>query len=236
MWPACAWRSSEACTGPWTVPLPLDEEDPRKQLFDESSVRLLTTLAASLGTALENARLFEETRRLLAETDFAAQRIAGLALTSAAHIGVLVDADGVPVRRALLWNDQRSSSEVTDLERDHGEEILCRTYQAVSTSWTLPHLLWVRRHEPDAWARTRRVLLSKDYLAAWLLLTSGSSLPRSETLSTRVALRQTYLRARFCPGYDPAIYRSRRAMPRPLPGRSSSQPPPIMGPRSCDRS
>ena len=49
------------------------------------------------------------TRRLLAETDFAAPRIAGLALTSAAHIGVLVDADAVPVRRALLWNDQRSS-------------------------------------------------------------------------------------------------------------------------------
>ena len=41
------------------------------------------------------------TRGLLAETDFAAHRIAGLALTSAAHIGVLVDADGVPVRRAL---------------------------------------------------------------------------------------------------------------------------------------
>lgn len=108
------------------------------------------------------------TRRLLAETDSAAHRIVGLALTSAAHIGVLVDADGVPVRRALLWNDQRSSSEVADLERDHGDEILRRTYQAVSTSWTLPHLLWVRRHEPDVWARTRRVLLSKDYLAAWL--------------------------------------------------------------------
>ena len=108
------------------------------------------------------------TRRLLAEADFAAHRIAGLALTSAAHIGVLVDADGVPVRRALLWNDQRSSSEVADLERDHGDEILRRTYQAVSTSWTLPHLLWVRRHEPDVWARTRRILLSKDFLAAWL--------------------------------------------------------------------
>ena len=108
------------------------------------------------------------TRRLLAETDFAAHRIAGLALTSAAHIGVLADADGVPVRRALLWNDQRSSSEVADLERDHGDEILRRTYQAVSTSWTLPHLLWVRRHEPQNWARTSRVLLSKDYLAAWL--------------------------------------------------------------------
>jgi dsDNA-specific endonuclease/ATPase MutS2 len=40
-----------------------------------------------------------------------------------------------------------------------GEEILRATYQAVSTSWTLPHLCWVRRHDPEAWARTRTVLV-----------------------------------------------------------------------------
>jgi xylulokinase len=108
------------------------------------------------------------TRRLVAETGIRAQAIAGLALTSAAHIGVLLDAQGAPVRRALLWNDQRSSGEVAELEQAHGDEILRRTYQAVSTSWTLPHLIWVRRHDPEAWGRTRRVLLSKDYLAAWL--------------------------------------------------------------------
>ena len=39
----------------------LDRED----AFSESDVRLLTTLANSMGVALENARLFEETRRLL---------------------------------------------------------------------------------------------------------------------------------------------------------------------------
>jgi GAF domain-containing protein/CheY-like chemotaxis protein len=41
----------------------------RQYAFDGNSVRLLTTLAASMGVALENARLFEETRRLLAETE-----------------------------------------------------------------------------------------------------------------------------------------------------------------------
>src|SRR6266498_2465214 len=41
----------------------------RENAFGESELRLLTTIAASLGTALENARLFDETQRLLKETE-----------------------------------------------------------------------------------------------------------------------------------------------------------------------
>jgi len=53
------------------------EDHERENAFGESELRLLTTIAASLGTALENARLFDETQRLLKETD---QRNAELAL------------------------------------------------------------------------------------------------------------------------------------------------------------
>jgi GAF domain-containing protein/CheY-like chemotaxis protein len=52
-------------------------EDVREHAFSESDARLLNTLASSMGVALENARLFDETKRLLAETD---QRAAELAL------------------------------------------------------------------------------------------------------------------------------------------------------------
>ena len=41
----------------------------REDAFSEGDVRLLGTLASSLGVALENARLFDETKRLLAETE-----------------------------------------------------------------------------------------------------------------------------------------------------------------------
>lgn len=53
--------------------------------FGESEIRLLTTIAASLGTALENARLFAETQRLLKETE---QRNAELAIINSVQEGL----------------------------------------------------------------------------------------------------------------------------------------------------
>src|SRR5574339_1259019 len=41
----------------------------RENAYGESELRLLTTIAASLGTALDNARLFDETQRLLKVTE-----------------------------------------------------------------------------------------------------------------------------------------------------------------------
>ncbi|HEV8488918.1 MAG TPA: GAF domain-containing protein [Candidatus Limnocylindrales bacterium] len=59
----------------------LDQEE----VFSEADVRLLTTLASSLAVALENARLFDETRRLLSETN---ERAAELALINDVQRGL----------------------------------------------------------------------------------------------------------------------------------------------------
>ncbi|HCR70544.1 MAG TPA: hypothetical protein DIW23_03790, partial [Anaerolineae bacterium] len=48
----------------------------RENAYGESELRLLTTIAASLGTALENARLFDETQRLLKITEERAEELA----------------------------------------------------------------------------------------------------------------------------------------------------------------
>ena len=53
--------------------------------YDESHVRLLQTLANSMSVALENARLFDETQRLLKETD---QRVAELAIINSVQQGL----------------------------------------------------------------------------------------------------------------------------------------------------
>jgi GAF domain-containing protein len=62
----------------------------REYAYGEAEVRLLTTIAASLGTALENARLFAETQRLLKETE---QRAAELAVINSIQQGVSAELD-----------------------------------------------------------------------------------------------------------------------------------------------
>ena len=57
----------------------------KEYAFSESDVRLLTTVASSMGVALENARLFDETQRLLRETE---QRAAELAVINSVQEGL----------------------------------------------------------------------------------------------------------------------------------------------------
>jgi len=65
-------------------------EDPAKDAFDEHDERLLGTLASSMGVALQNAALFDETRRLLTETD---ERAAELAIINGVQQGLAAELD-----------------------------------------------------------------------------------------------------------------------------------------------
>ena len=62
----------------------------RDNAFGESDVRLLSTVAASMGVALENARLFDETQRLLKETG---RRAAELAVINSIQEGMAAELD-----------------------------------------------------------------------------------------------------------------------------------------------
>jgi GAF domain-containing protein/CheY-like chemotaxis protein len=65
-------------------------ESPKPNLYTESDERLLSTVASSMGVALENARLFDETKRLLAETD---ERAAELAIITSVQDGLAQNLD-----------------------------------------------------------------------------------------------------------------------------------------------
>src|SRR4029077_2769221 len=62
----------------------------REHAFSESDVRLLQTLANSMSVALDNARLFDETQRLLRETE---QRNAELAIVNSVQKGLAAQLD-----------------------------------------------------------------------------------------------------------------------------------------------
>jgi xylulokinase len=94
---------------------------------------------------------------------------ASLGLTGQMHGLVLLDDSDRVLRPAILWNDQRTSAEVEEIEQAVGRERLLElTGNRALTGFTAPKLLWVRRHEPDVWAQARHMLLPKDYVRLWL--------------------------------------------------------------------
>src|SRR3954464_8280575 len=81
------------------------------------------------------------------------------------HGLVALGADDVPLRPAILWNDQRTAAECAEIEQKIGlERLIALTGNRALTGFTAPKLLWLRRHEPDVYAQIRHVLLPKDYV------------------------------------------------------------------------
>ena len=103
-------------------------------------------------------------RELLEKSGVAPEDIAAVALDAATHTAVLLDAQDRPVRNAIYWTDTRASAEADELRARCGEEITRLSFNSVSSLWTLPQLLWLSRHEPEALARTKRIMAVKDYI------------------------------------------------------------------------
>jgi xylulokinase len=82
------------------------------------------------------------------------------------HSSVFLDRTGEVIRPALLWCDGRTTAECAEItERVGGEERLRElACNPALEGFTLPKVLWLRRHEPEAFARLATVLLPKDYI------------------------------------------------------------------------
>jgi xylulokinase len=86
-------------------------------------------------------------------------------LSGQMHGLVCLDESGRVLRPAILWNDQRTAAECAEIEERVGlDRLIALTGNRALTGFTAPKLLWLRRHEPDVYARIHRILLPKDYV------------------------------------------------------------------------
>ncbi len=85
------------------------------------------------------------------------------------HTAVLLDVAKRPVRPAMLWCDTRTTAECAGHpRRARRRGPAPRRGQPRARGFTLPKLLWLRAHEPDAYALVDTVLMPKDWVG-WLL-------------------------------------------------------------------
>ncbi len=88
-----------------------------------------------------------------------------IGLSGQMHGLVCLDEHDRVLRPAILWNDQRTGEECAEIEERIGlERLIELTGNRALPGFTAPKLLWLRRHEPDVYARIRRILLPKDYV------------------------------------------------------------------------
>jgi len=101
----------------------------------------------------------------LAKASKTPQDVAAIGLTGQMHGLVLLDENNCVLRPALIWCDQRTDEECRQITGQVGAEHLIElTANPALTGFTLPKIWWVRRHEPQIWARVRSLMLPKDYV------------------------------------------------------------------------
>ena len=92
--------------------------------------------------------------------------IDALAIDTQCETLILTDEEGNPVRKAIVWLDNRATAEAELIEKHFGHQ---RVYEVtgqpeITATWPACKLLWVKRNEPEVWARTKRVFLLEDYI------------------------------------------------------------------------
>ncbi|WP_439578555.1 xylulokinase [Elioraea sp.] len=87
---------------------------------------------------------------------------AAIGLSGQMHGSVFLDAAGVPVAPAILWNDQRTAAECDEIMARTAGRIVAWTLNPPRTAFTASKILWLRNNDSEAWRRTATVLLPKD--------------------------------------------------------------------------
>jgi xylulokinase len=119
----------------------------------------------------------------LREARVSGDRVSAIGLTGQMHGLVMLDEAGVVLRPAILWNDQRTQSQCDEIHQRIGRDKFIRiTGNVALTGFTAPKILWVQQNEPEIYAKTRHILLPKDYIR--FKLTGGYAMDKAGASGT----------------------------------------------------
>ena len=109
-------------------------------------------------------KTIEGLSELVADID--KSKVMGISFGGQMHGLVMLDRNDEVIRPAILWNDNRSVSQVDYLNTKVGKGNLSEyTANIAFAGFTAPKLLWVRDNEPDNYSKISKIMLPKDYLA-----------------------------------------------------------------------
>ncbi len=103
-------------------------------------------------------------RRVMSQARLKPGDVKAIGLSGQMHGSVFLDNRDKVIRRAILWNDQRTAAECAEIERRAGgrAKLIRMVANPALTGFTAPKILWLRNHEPKHFDKTRKILLPKD--------------------------------------------------------------------------
>ncbi len=91
--------------------------------------------------------------------------VVSMGISGQMHGLVMLDKDNEVIRPSIIWCDQRTAKECEEITEKVGYENMIRiTANPALTGFTLSKLMWVRKHEPENYAKCCHILLPKDYV------------------------------------------------------------------------
>ncbi len=91
--------------------------------------------------------------------------VVSIGISGQMHGLVMLDENNEVLRHAILWCDQRTAEECKEITEHVGAERLVEiTANPALTGFTASKIMWVKKHQPELYAKCRHILLPKDYL------------------------------------------------------------------------
>ncbi|MDH5440966.1 MAG: xylulokinase [Candidatus Bathyarchaeota archaeon] len=109
-------------------------------------------------------------KEALQEAKINPKEVKAIGISAQQHGFVPLDSDGKVIRPAKLWNDTSTIQECNIITRRLGgmKEVISLMGNAVLPGYTAAKILWLKRHEPENYAKLATVLLPHDYLNYYL--------------------------------------------------------------------
>ena len=104
-------------------------------------------------------------KQCFSQSSINAGKIVGIGVSGQIPTMVLVDENGEPTRKAILYSDSRAVDEMSWMRKTiEDEDIFNITGYSVQQQFWIPKLLWVRAHDPQALEKTHKAIGAYDYL------------------------------------------------------------------------
>lgn len=182
--------------------------DPGAKQIIAKSQSSLDIIARNDGTREQRAEWYEEALLACFQAISPELRatITAIGVSGQQHGFVPLDGQGRAIRPIKLWNDTSTAAECAELTRRAGGEasLLSETGILMLPGYTAPKILWLKKHEPENYARVRHVLLPHDYVN--FLLTGNDVTEYGDASGTALFdVRVRRWSRRVCDLIDPSL-------------------------------